>query len=239
MNAQAGTPAAPAQPTTVIVVNQDMRRRAPPHMLRGTRLYGINVRAGCMTVSLIFGIFFLVAAVPLVQIPIITGYYGLIAIMLVFVCFGGFLIYFYVKASRKALREYNDLPADHPDRLKYSGVNLAGVIPGSHPVANVYQFPANAQVIHAGSGQAAAMAPEQTFAPPSGGQGHFSKPEGSYPTGHYPPPQGQYPAQGQYPPAEGQYPPPHGYSATPQGPSAPPQDPNWKPKDDPPPYSDI
>nr|XP_027226388.1 uncharacterized protein LOC113818373 [Penaeus vannamei] len=163
MNAQAGTPAAPAQPTTVIVVNQDMRRRAPPHMLRGTRLYGINVRAGCMTVSLVFGIFFIIFGVLLIQLPLLTGFYGVIAIMIVFVSFGGFLIYFYVKASRKALREYNDLPADHPDRLKYSGVNLAGVIPGSHPVANVYQFPANAQLIHAGSGQAAAMAPGQTF----------------------------------------------------------------------------
>ncbi|XP_037786949.1 splicing factor-like protein 1 [Penaeus monodon] len=229
MNAQAGTQAAPAPPATVIVVNQNPRS-APPHMLRGTRLYGMTVRSGCMAASLSFGIFLTIIGFIMIQIPIITGAYASILAIIACCCLGGFLIYFHVKARGKALREFNALPADHPDRLKYSGLTFPCTIPGAYPVTNVYQFPTNAQGVNDGSGQPAATASGQTvtsgYHPPSQGQ--------------YPPPQGQYPPpQGQYPPPQGQYPPPNGYYPTPEGPSAPLQEPSSKIKDDPPPYSEI
>ncbi|XP_042866942.1 MAPK-interacting and spindle-stabilizing protein-like [Penaeus japonicus] len=147
-------------------------------------------------------------------------FYIPLIMIIVFFSAGGFLIHLYITARRKAKREFDALPADHPDRLKYGGILLPGSVAASYPTANVYHFPSNAQ----GLGVAGPLAAAASSAPPSPGQ------QGSSAKGSDPP--GGYPHQGPYAPPQGQYPPP-------QGPSAPPPGSTAKYDDDPPPYSEI
>ncbi|XP_042855858.1 sulfated surface glycoprotein 185-like [Penaeus japonicus] len=143
--------------------------------------------------------------------------------------YSGFLLHLYITARRKAEREFDALPADHPDRVKYGGILLPGSVAASYPTANVYRFPSNAQ----GLGVAGPLAAAASSAPPSPGQ-QGSSAKGSNPPRQYPPP--YPPPEEQYPPP---YPPPEGQNPPPQGPSAPPQGSSAKYEDDPPPYSEI
>ncbi|XP_047497597.1 uncharacterized protein LOC125044747 isoform X2 [Penaeus chinensis] len=185
-------------------------------------MYGMTVRAGCITVFLVFGIFFLLLGILPIEAIILADLYAIaIPILIILWSIGVFLIYSYIKARRKSLQEFNALPDDHPDRLKYSNVYVPGAAPGQYPVTNVYHFPANAQGPSDGSGgQGAAMV-----------SGHPV-------TAAYRPGQLASP-QRNLPPSEGD-PHPQGFYSVPQGPSAPPlQEPERKFSDDPPPYSEI
>ncbi|XP_037774627.1 uncharacterized protein LOC119571356 [Penaeus monodon] len=184
-------------------------------------MLGMVVRAGCITVFLIFGIMFLLLGILMIEVIVLADMYAIpIAILIILWSIGAFLIYCYIKAKRKSLREFNALPDDHPDRLKYSNVYVPGTAPGEYPVTNVYHFPANAHGQTDGSGQAAALVSGHTLTPAYRPRQHASP-------------------QRNYPPSQ-EYPLPQGFYPIPQGPSAPPlQEPERKFSDDPPPYSEI
>ncbi|XP_042890456.1 uncharacterized protein LOC122265294 [Penaeus japonicus] len=212
MNAQAGAQAPPPAPPTVIVVNRD-RPETPPYMKRGTEMYGMVMRSGCMSASLICSVLFFICGISLISLVFShEEFYKPLLIVIAFFLLGGFLLHLYKSAKHKAKREFDALPADHPDRVKYGGILLPGSVAASYPTANVYRFPSNAQ----GLGVAGPLAAAASSA-------LFSRPAGASAKEQYPPP---------YPPPEGQNPPP-------QGPSAPPQGSSAKYEDDPPPYSEI
>ncbi|XP_042883118.1 uncharacterized protein LOC122260082 [Penaeus japonicus] len=108
-------------------------------------------------------------------------FYIPLIMIIVFFSAGGFLLHLYITARRKAKREFDALPADHPDRLKYGGILLPGSVAASYPTANVYHFPSNAQ----GLGVAGPLAAAASSAPPSPGQ-QGSSAKGSDPPGGYP-----------------------------------------------------
>lgn len=151
MDAQQGTQ--PVQPPTVIVVERNRGIQYPPYMQRGTKMFGMDVRAGCIVVFLIFGILLILLGFLLIEVIVLADMYAIpIPILIVMWSLGAFLIYCFIKAKRKSLREFNALPNDHPDRAKYSIFTEPGA---PYPVANVYHFPTTAQGPSDGRGQAA------------------------------------------------------------------------------------
>ncbi|XP_063590373.1 uncharacterized protein LOC134767247 [Penaeus indicus] len=219
MDSQPGPQPATVPATTVIVVERNRGTSYPPYMQRGTKMFGMVVRAGCITVFLILGVLFLLLGILPIEAIFLGDMYAIPIPILIFLwSLGVFLIYCYIKARRKSLREFNALPDDHPDRLKYSNVYVPGSAPEQYPVTNVYHFPANAQ--GQSGGQAAAMVSGHTL-PPANRPGQHASPQRNLPRSkedtH---PRGSFPV--------------------PQGPSAPPlQELERKFSDDPPPYSEI
>ncbi|XP_042855463.1 trithorax group protein osa-like [Penaeus japonicus] len=221
--AQAGAQAPPPAPPTVIVINRD-RRETPPYMKRGTEMYGIVMKSTSIAASLFLGVLLFFFSTMLIK-PLMNSEtkIGQILAMVAMWAAGGFLLHLHITARRKAKREFDALPFDHPDRVKYGGILLPGSVAASYPTANV----------------AGPLAAAASSAPPSPGQqgssAKGSDPPGGYPhQGPYPPPQGQYPHKGPYAPTQGQYPPPQGQYAA----SAPPNN-SMKYDEDPPPYSEI
>ncbi|XP_069988410.1 uncharacterized protein [Penaeus vannamei] len=148
--------------------------KLPPYLQRGT-----TVCCGCrMSGVSILPLFFLGSALVFIGIFVLTsGSSGMSSVLMMT---GFVLVLFYVWLCRKARKEYEALPLDHPDRLYYTS-------PHHHVrVFDSSQLPPGAQVVHfspaptaypAMHTQVVQLTPvTRTGLPPEAQMGHFPTP---------------------------------------------------------------